>query len=87
MSFDALVRFEDGNQVSYGNLVETTNGGYKVVRLNGTLADGFTSAGTNSVLVKKVYIMHQKTLFSTSNSCAASFFALLNEHQLYNVLA
>ena len=87
MPFDALVRFEDGSQVSYGNLLETTNGGYKVARLNGTLVDGFTSAGTDSILVKKVYIMHQKTLSSTSYSCAASSFAPMNEHQLYNVLA
>ncbi len=51
MSFDALVRFEDGDEVSYGNLLETTNDGYKVVKLNGNLADGFSPAGTVSMVV------------------------------------
>jgi hypothetical protein len=52
--FDALVRFEDGGQVLYGNLLETTTAGYKVVRLDGTLADGFVATTADSIVVKKV---------------------------------
>lgn len=54
MTFDVLVRYEDGGKATYGDLLETTDEGYKVAKLDGNLAEGFKSAGTEAVLVKTV---------------------------------
>lgn len=55
MSFNALVRYEQDGKPVYGELLETTSDGFKVSKLNGNVTEGFTSAGTASTVVKKVF--------------------------------
>lgn len=54
MTFNALVRYELNGQAVHGELLETTNDGFKVSKLNGNIVDGFTSAETEPIVVKKV---------------------------------
>jgi hypothetical protein len=44
MSFNALVRYDDGGKAVYGDLLQITPEGYKVAKFNGNIAEGFTSA-------------------------------------------
>ena len=54
MSFKRLVRFEHDGQVFFGDLLETRDDGFKVAKLGGTLASGFTVTKSESVIVEKV---------------------------------
>lgn len=54
MSFDALVRFNFGGQVKYGNLVATSETGFKVAELEGSLEEGFAPSGGEVTTVTKV---------------------------------
>jgi hypothetical protein len=54
MAFDRLARFEHEGATHYGDLVETTEEGYLVKKLNGSITDGFTSTSGDAVLVENV---------------------------------
>jgi hypothetical protein len=54
MGFDKLVRFKIGDEISFGDLVGTSNEGFKVKRLKGGLEEGFESAGDEVIHVLKV---------------------------------
>lgn len=65
MSFQALVRYEEGGQVHYGDLLETTSEGFKVSKLDGNLEQGFSAAaGAKSVVVKKVCHPYMRQLLT-----------------------
>lgn len=57
MSFDKLVRFEHNGEVSYGNLVGSSDGGFQVTKLEGGIREGFRSAGDEIIHVDKVRIL------------------------------
>lgn len=52
--FNALVRFEIEGKPYYGNLVETTDVGFQVTKLTGSLVEGFIPDGTKVYTVAKV---------------------------------
>lgn len=57
MVFDKLVRFEHNGEVSYGNLVGSSDSGFQVTRLEGGIREGFRSAGDEIIHVEKVRIL------------------------------
>ncbi|KAH9204670.1 hypothetical protein DL95DRAFT_418069 [Leptodontidium sp. 2 PMI_412] len=54
MKFDQLVRFEHEGEISYGNLVESSSDGFRVTKLGGNLAKGFTDVDKDLITVKKL---------------------------------
>ncbi|KAL6405664.1 bifunctional 4-hydroxyphenylacetate degradation enzyme [Ilyonectria robusta] len=57
MGFQKLVRYEQDDNVHYGELLETSDDGFKVAKLNGSIADGFSTANAEPITVKKVTII------------------------------
>ena len=54
MGFHKLVRCEVDGTARYGDLLESSEKGFRVALLNGSLADGLIDAGAEPVIVKKV---------------------------------
>jgi len=56
MTFSRLVRYSLNGQSSYGDLLESTQAGHVVRKLNGNSQDGFTQT-TQTVTVEKVWAL------------------------------
>lgn len=54
MAFDALVRFELGGKKKYGNLIATTERGFEISELEGSLTEGFAASGKDVIIITKV---------------------------------
>ncbi|KAK7409632.1 hypothetical protein QQX98_008147 [Neonectria punicea] len=54
MGFQKLVRYEYDGSVHYGDLLESSDAGFKVAKLAGNLADGFSTTGAEPVRVMKL---------------------------------
>jgi len=54
MAFSKLVRFEHGGRVSFGDLVESSENGFTVNELSGSLAEGFSSTSSEPIVVQKL---------------------------------
>ncbi|KAJ5174150.1 uncharacterized protein N7482_000027 [Penicillium canariense] len=49
MAFERLVRYEHKAEVTFGNLIETLDDGFKVSKLNGDLTQGFSASGEEAI--------------------------------------
>ncbi|KAH6972737.1 hypothetical protein BKA56DRAFT_734568 [Ilyonectria sp. MPI-CAGE-AT-0026] len=54
MGFQKLVRYEQDGNVHYGELLETSDDGFKVAKLSGSIADGFSTTNAEPITVKKL---------------------------------
>ncbi|KAF7552113.1 hypothetical protein G7Z17_g4522 [Cylindrodendrum hubeiense] len=54
MGFRKLVRYEYDGNVHYGDLLETSDNGFKVVKLSGNITDGFSATESEPITVKKL---------------------------------
>jgi hypothetical protein len=54
MTFSRLVRYESDGQVHYGELLDQSETGSKVKKLNGSLDRGFEDSGEEATVVKTV---------------------------------
>ncbi len=56
MPFERLVRFEHDGQIFYGDLVDQTETGFKVKKLQGNIEDGFQSTTEELISVESVHL-------------------------------
>ncbi|KPM39824.1 hypothetical protein AK830_g6734 [Neonectria ditissima] len=54
MGFKKLVRYEHDGDVHYGDMLESTDAGFKVVKLDGSIVDGFSATDAEPINVKKL---------------------------------
>ncbi|OAL43999.1 hypothetical protein IQ07DRAFT_664497 [Pyrenochaeta sp. DS3sAY3a] len=55
MTFARLVRYAHNGATHYGNLVESTENGFLVQRLAGSVTEGFTEASEEKILVDRLF--------------------------------